>query len=153
MTALAHNIADPAGPATTQLAALRPRTPQEAVKIRGWQPPTAEQIRILGFDRAWCLPAGARAGAMSHRPWGPRDTYRGHDGWCRAGELDPNGRRVRAAAAAPRPALEQRMAELEQRLALETSARVAAEAAAASATRCMVQGAGCALVHAKFHTV
>jgi hypothetical protein len=149
MTALAHNIADPAGPATTQLAALRPRTPQEAVKIRGWQPPTAEQIRVLGFDRAWVLPAEARAGAMSHRPWGPRDTYRGHDGWCRAGELDPKGRRVRAAAAAPQTA---HVIVLEQRLALETSARVAAEAAAASATRCMVQGAGCALLHAKFNS-
>ena len=79
MTALAYNNADLCR--SGQTTQLRPRTPQEAVKIRGWQPPTAEQIRVLGFDRAWVLPAEARSGAMSQRRWGPRDTLRGHDGW------------------------------------------------------------------------
>jgi len=56
----------------------------------------------------------------------------------------------RPAPAAPAAVLERRLAELEERLALETAARVTAEAAAAGATKCMVQGTSCALASARF---
>jgi hypothetical protein len=60
MHALAYDTTAPANdPATL----ARPRTPQEAITIRGWIPPTDREVQVLGFHQAWVSTPQDRAGA------------------------------------------------------------------------------------------
>jgi len=90
-----------------------PRTPEEAILIPGWVPPSAQELKLLGRHSAWTSTPTERANAMALRRHHPRDTYRGGR-WFRLGELDPLGNvkeRTQANAQA-------HLAELEQRRGL-----------------------------------